>query len=55
MGPLGNIGYAQETDRLSAKCESKTLTFTGLIFGKAKRDLRREEDPRFEDFSRRSC
>jgi FCD domain len=25
MGPLGNIGYAQQTDRLSAECESKRL------------------------------
>ena len=32
-----------------------TFTFTGLIFGKAKRDLRREEDPRFGDFFRSSC
>jgi hypothetical protein len=40
---------------LNCQMRVKTLTFTGLIFGKAKRDLRREEDPRYGDFSRRSC
>jgi len=25
MGPLGNMGYTQQTDRLSAECESKRL------------------------------
>jgi FCD domain-containing protein len=41
----------------SFKCRVRiqTFTFTGLIFGKAKPDLRREEDPRFGDFFRRSC
>ena len=34
---------------------NSTLIFTGLIFEKAKPDLRREEEPRFGDFSRRSC
>ena len=34
---------------------NSTFSFTDLIFGKAKPDLRREEDLRFGDFSRCSC
>jgi hypothetical protein len=46
-----------ETAQEPFKCQMriKTFTLTGLIFGKAKPDLRREEEPRFGDFSRCSC
>ena len=53
------FGNSNCSTQRPAKCgrslSYSTFTFTGLTFAKAKRDLRREEDPRFGDFSQRSC
>ena len=51
---------AQLTSVLTVEDEERihiddVVIFTSLIFEKAMPDLRKEEEPRFGDFSRRSC
>jgi len=54
MAPIFSLDPATGNMRAELLPNS-TFTFTGLTFAKAKPDLRREEDPRFGDFSRCSC
>jgi CRP-like cAMP-binding protein len=54
MAPIFSLDPATGNMRAELLPNS-TFTFTGLTFAKAEPDLRREEDPRFGDFSRCSC
>lgn len=54
MAPIFSLDRA--TGNMRAKLFTQQHVYLHqLTFAKAKPELRREEDPRFEDFSRRSC